>query len=157
MNRLLQGDVGSGKTVVAIAAMLLADEVRIASGVDGADTDSGGATLRSFAQLARSARNSNRASHRRTPGRQRAVAVVCARGREIPGCARVSRVGDGVTPSADFSANGRRARRALFTSKIAAFRETLGDIRSYDRHPEAALLVTEGSQHRARRIAVFPY
>ena len=57
MNRLLQGDVGSGKTVVAIAAMLLAVESGSQAALDGADTDSGGATLRSFAQLARSARD----------------------------------------------------------------------------------------------------
>ena len=46
MNRLLQGDVGSGKTVVAIAAMLLAVESGLAGRPDGADADSRRATLR---------------------------------------------------------------------------------------------------------------
>jgi len=52
--------------------------VRIAGRPHGADANFGRATLRGFAQLARSARDSHRAAHRRASGRQHAVAAVCA-------------------------------------------------------------------------------
>ena len=39
MSRLLQGDVGAGKTFVAMCAMLLAVESGAQRGVDGADTN----------------------------------------------------------------------------------------------------------------------
>ena len=47
MQRLLKGDVGRGKTVVALYAMLRAVENRRAVGADGADRDARRAALRS--------------------------------------------------------------------------------------------------------------
>jgi RecG-like helicase/REP element-mobilizing transposase RayT len=102
MNRLLQGDVGSGKTVVAIAAMLLA-----------VDSGSQAALMAPTQILA----EQHYAVLRnwldplgirialRTGARQEdnAPLPLFARGAEIPGSARVSRVGDGVTPSRTFS------------------------------------------------------
>ena len=46
MQRLLMGEVGSGKTVVALYAMLRAAEARHAGGADGADRDARRAALR---------------------------------------------------------------------------------------------------------------
>src|SRR5438046_2901823 len=102
MNRLLQGDVGSGKTVVAIAAMLVA-----------VDSGSQAALMAPTQILA----EQHYAVLRnwldplgirialRTGARQEdnAPLPLFARGAEIPGSTRVSRVGDGVTPSRTFS------------------------------------------------------
>ena len=67
MQRLLMGEVGSGKTVVALHAMLRAVEARDAGGDDGADRDAGRAALRhpagadaGFARARRLARRARR-------------------------------------------------------------------------------------------------
>ena len=53
MHRLLQGDVGSGKTVVALAALLGGRAERAPGRADGADRGAGRAALRRRARAAR--------------------------------------------------------------------------------------------------------
>ena len=53
MHRLLQGDVGSGKTVVALAALLAAVQSGHQGALDGADRGPGRAALRRRARAAR--------------------------------------------------------------------------------------------------------
>ena len=47
MHRLLQGDVGAGKTVVAVTALLVAVQGGHQGALDGADRSARGAALRS--------------------------------------------------------------------------------------------------------------
>ncbi len=126
MNRLLQGDVGSGKTVVAIAAMLLAVEsgsqaalmaptqilaeqhyavlrswldslgIRIALRTGVRQEDN--VPLPLFAQTQQYVLSADRDSVENVPAARAAHASV-ARG---SGSARVSRVGEGVPPSRTF-------------------------------------------------------
>ncbi len=51
MRRLLQGDVGSGKTVVAACSALMALESGFNVALDGADGDSGGAAFPEFPKM----------------------------------------------------------------------------------------------------------
>ena len=60
MMRLLQGDVGSGKTVVALLAMLIAVESGAPGGADGADRDAGAAAPRDIAAARRAGRGRDR-------------------------------------------------------------------------------------------------
>src|SRR5213082_3663802 len=102
MNRLLQGDVGSGKTVVAIAAMLLAVE----SGSQAAlMAPTQILAEQHYAVLCNWLDPLGIRIALRTGTRQEdnAALPLFACDREIPGSARVSRVGDGVTPSRTFS------------------------------------------------------
>jgi RecG-like helicase/REP element-mobilizing transposase RayT len=101
MNRLLQGDVGSGKTVVAIAAMLLAVESGSQAALMAPTqilAEQHYAVLRNWLDPL-GIRIALRTGARQEDN---APLPLFARGREIPGSARVSRVGDGVTPSRTF-------------------------------------------------------
>ena len=64
MQRLLQGDVGSGKTVVALYALLRAVEIEPAGRADGADRDARRAALPDAGAALRAARRALRAAHR---------------------------------------------------------------------------------------------
>src|SRR6476646_11031453 len=101
MNRLLQGDVGSGKTVVAIAAMLLAVE----SGSQAAlMAPTQILAEQHYAVLRRWLEPLGVRVALRTGARQEdsAPLPLFARIDDNPGSARLSRVGDGVTPSRTF-------------------------------------------------------
>ena len=68
MNRLLQGDVGAGKTLVALSAMLLAVEAGYPGGAHGPDANPGRAALSRLQALAGAAGSADRAAHRQPPG-----------------------------------------------------------------------------------------
>jgi ATP-dependent DNA helicase RecG len=80
MLRLLQGDVGSGKTVVALMAMLDRGRGRRPGGADGADRDSGAPAFRDAAPLCRSHRRAPRLLTGRDKGRARATLARLALG-----------------------------------------------------------------------------
>ena len=69
MLRLLQGDVGSGKTLVALMAMLERDRGRRPGGADGADRDPGAAACGNARPPAGAGRPSTPAAHRPRAGR----------------------------------------------------------------------------------------
>ena len=156
MNRLLQGDVGSGKTVVAIAAMLLAVE----SGSQAAlMAPTQILAEQHYAVLCNWLDPLGIRIALRTGARQEdnAPLPLFARGREIPGSARVSRVGDGVTPSRTFpqTDEGRGERyshRRLphFEKPWAIYAVTIGTKKRRCLSPKAR-------DRRARRVAVFSY
>jgi RecG-like helicase/REP element-mobilizing transposase RayT len=127
MNRLLQGDVGSGKTVVAIAAMLLAVESGSQAALMAPTqilAEQHYAVLRSWLDplgiriaLRTGARQEDNmplplfvraeCESPRSAGQDSAKNVLAVHSAQAPGqmgsgSARVSRVGDGVTPSRTF-------------------------------------------------------
>jgi RecG-like helicase/REP element-mobilizing transposase RayT len=132
MNRLLQGDVGSGKTVVAIAAMLLAVE----SGSQAALMAPTQILAEQHYTVLRSWLDPlGIRIALRTGARQEdnAPLPLFAHAKEIPGSARVSRVGDGVPPSQTFSENAetggaRYSHRRLphFEKPWAIYAVTIG-------------------------------
>ncbi len=69
MHRLLQGDVGSGKTVVALAALLAAVQSGHQGALDGADRGAGRAALHGRPRAARRPRGPRRHDRRPRPGR----------------------------------------------------------------------------------------
>ena len=68
MLRLLQGDVGSGKTVVALMAMAIAVEARRAGRADGADRGAGAAACRDNRAAGRRGGAADRAADRAREG-----------------------------------------------------------------------------------------
>ena len=73
MMRLLQGDVGSGKTVVALLAMLIAVESRRPGRIHGADRNSRAPASRDLAPLAQAGRRQVALLTGREKGRARAA------------------------------------------------------------------------------------
>jgi len=161
MNRLLQGDVGSGKTVVAIAAMLLAVE----SGAQAALmaptqilAEQHYAVLRNWLDplgiriaLRTGTRQEDNAP---LPLFQNAARAAHASGASGSGSARVSRVGDGVTPSRTFSETGEapevrysHQRLPHFEKPWAIYAVTIGTKKRRCLSPKARTIVLDSLRY----------
>jgi RecG-like helicase/REP element-mobilizing transposase RayT len=182
MNRLLQGDVGSGKTVVAIAAMLLAVEsgsqaalmaptqilaeqhyavlrnwldplgIRIALRTGTRQEDN--APLPLFAHLRGSDFNPPGGAEEDSAKNVPAARAAHASGSIGSGSARVSRVGDGVTPSRTFSqtdeaAEARYSRRRLphFEKPWAIYAVTIGTKKRRCLSPKARTIALDALRY----------
>ncbi|HMG04088.1 MAG TPA: DEAD/DEAH box helicase, partial [Chthoniobacterales bacterium] len=147
MNRLLQGDVGSGKTVVAIAAMLLAAEAGFQAGLM-APTQI--LAEQHYAVLCRWLEPLGIKLALRTGARNESTAP-------LPlfdlGSACVSRVGDGVAPSrtssAGDSSGGRHTHRRLphFEKPWAIYAVTIGAKARRCLSPGARTIVLDALRH----------
>jgi RecG-like helicase/REP element-mobilizing transposase RayT len=147
MNRLLQGDVGSGKTVVAIAAMLLAVEAGFQAALM-APTQI--LAEQHYAVLCRWLEPLGVKLALRTGARNESTAP-------LPlfdlGSARVSRAGDGVAPSRTFSAGdssgARYAHRRLphFEKPWAIYAVTIGAKARRCLSPGARTIVLDALRH----------
>jgi RecG-like helicase/REP element-mobilizing transposase RayT len=152
MNRLLQGDVGSGKTVVAIAAMLLAAEA-------GYQTAFMAPTQilaeQHYDVLRRSLEPLGVRIALRTAARQEESSPLplFTRG-AASGSARVSRAGDGVAPSRTFperdgAGGARYSRRRLphFEKPWAIYAVTIGTKKDRCLSPNARTTVLDSLRH----------
>ena len=100
MNRLLQGDVGSGKTVVALAAMLLAVEAGFQTALMAPTqilAEQHYAVLQGWLEPL-----GVRVSLRTGARKEDPLPLFAVANAQTPGSARVSRAGDGVSPSRTF-------------------------------------------------------
>src|SRR5438309_3089865 len=165
MNRLLQGDVGSGKTVVAIAAMLLAVESGSQAALMAPTqilAEQHYAVLRNWLDplVIRIAL--------RTGARQEdnAPLPLFARGDSDSlgsGSARVSRVGDGVTPSRTFSegeetfaAQYSKRRLPDFEKPWAIYGVTIGTKKRRCLSPKARSIVLDALRYfHTKRYELF--
>jgi RecG-like helicase/REP element-mobilizing transposase RayT len=137
MNRLLQGDVGSGKTVVAIAAILLAIEAGFQAAFM-APTQI--LAEQHYAVLRRWLEPLGVRLAIRTAARQeesRPLPLFDLGSVEIPGSARVSRAGDGVPPS----------RTSLDVEQMSGARYSYRRLPHFER-PWAIYAVTIGTKSR---------
>ncbi|MEY2573406.1 MAG: ATP-dependent helicase RecG [Verrucomicrobiota bacterium] len=153
MNRLLQGDVGSGKTVVAIAAMLLTVECGSQAALM-APTQI--LAEQHYAVLCRWLEPLGVRIALRTGARQEdnAPLPLFAQGsNEDLGSARVSRVGDGVSPSRTSLRDGegvaRYSRRRLphFEKPWAIYAVTIGTKSRRVLSPDARSIVLNALRH----------
>src|SRR5207253_3922382 len=182
MNRLLQGDVGSGKTVVAIAAMLLAVEsgsqaalmaptqilaeqhyavlrswldplgIRIALRTGARQEDNEPLPL--FGHPGGPGFNSPGSAEQDSTKNVLAARAAHALGAMGSGSARVSRVGDGVTPSqtfleADQVPETRYSRRRLphFEKPWAIYAVTIGTKKRRCLSPKARSIVLDALRY----------
>jgi RecG-like helicase/REP element-mobilizing transposase RayT len=153
MNRLLQGDVGSGKTVVAIAAMLLAIEAGFQAALM-APTQI--LAEQHYAVLCRWLEPLGVKLALRTAARQEeSGALPLFEDAEIrtPGSARVSRVGDGVsrsrTSQTETEMGVRYTRRRLphFEKPWAIYAVTIGTKTRRSLSPDARTVVLDALRH----------
>ncbi len=152
MNRLLQGDVGSGKTVVAIAAMLLAIEAGYQAAFM-APTQI--LAEQHYAVLRRWLEPLGVRIALRTGARQEESGPLpLFAAAENQGSARVSRVGDGVAPSRTFlnvqSPDGAfysRRRVPHFEKPWAIYAVTIGTSSPRWLSPKARTIVLDALRH----------
>jgi RecG-like helicase/REP element-mobilizing transposase RayT len=162
MNRLLQGDVGSGKTVVAIAAMLLAVESGSQAALMAPTqilAEQHYAVLRNWLDPL-GIRIALRTGAREEDN---APLPLFAHAGEIPGSARVARVGDGVTPSQTFLQTGegpgaRYSYRRLphFEKPWAIYAVTIGTKKRRCLSPRARTVALEALRYfHTKRFELF--
>ncbi len=152
MNRLLQGDVGSGKTVVAIAAMSLALEAGYQAAFM-APTQI--LAEQHYAVLQRWLEPLGVRMALRTAAQQEDNAPLpLFAGAQDPGSARVSRVGDGVSPSRTFldvepadSAFYSRRRLPHFEKPWAIYAVTISTKSRRCLSPNARTIVLDAFRH----------
>jgi RecG-like helicase/REP element-mobilizing transposase RayT len=152
MNRLLQGDVGSGKTVVAIAAMLLAVEAGYQA-TFMAPTQI--LAEQHYDVLRRWLEPLGLRLSLRTAARQEdsSPLPLFARNENL-GSARLQRAGDGILPSrtfleADAAGGARYSRRRLphFEKPWAIYAVTITTVRRRSLSPQARTIVLNAWRH----------
>src|SRR6476659_1503326 len=151
MNRLLQGDVGSGKTVVAISAMLVAIEAGYQAAFM-APTQI--LAEQHYEVLRRWLEPLGVHIALRTAARQEESSPLPLFARQASGSARVSRAGDGVAPSqtpleADTPNGARYFRRRLphFEKPWAIYAVTIGTKKNRCLSPKARTTVLNSLRH----------
>jgi len=162
MNRLLQGDVGSGKTVVAIAAMLVVVESGSQAALMAPTqilAEQHYAVLRNWLDPLgiRIALRTGARQEDNTP------LPLFARANSDSGSARVPRVGDGVTPSRTFSedaeavgAHYSKRRLPHFEKPWAIYAVTIGTRRRRCLSPKARTIVLDALRYfHNKRYEVF--
>jgi len=154
MNRLLQGDVGSGKTVVAIAAMLLAVEARYQA-VFMAPTQI--LAEQHYEVLRRWLEPLGVRVALRTAARQEESGPLpLFAGNETPGSARLQYAGDGILPSRTFveseptpGAHYSGRRLPHFEKPWAIYAVTITTARRRTLSPQARTIVLNAWRHFA--------
>jgi len=153
MNRLLQGDVGSGKTVVAIAALLVAVESGSQAALMAPTqilAEQHYAVLRNWLDPlgVRIALRTGARQEDNTP------LPLLAHANSDPGSARVSRVGGGVTPSRTFfgsreTSDAAYSRRLLphFELPWAIYAVTIGTRKRRCLSPKARTIVLDSVRY----------
>ena len=163
MNRLLQGDVGSGKTVVAIAAILVAVESGSQAALMAPTqilAEQHYAVLRNWLDPLgiRIALRTGARQEDNTP-----LPLFALRANSDSGSARVSRVGDGVTPSRTFSedaeavgAHYSKRRLPHFEKPWAIYAVTIGTRKRRCLSPKARTIVLDALRYfHNKRYEVF--
>jgi len=163
MNRLLQGDVGSGKTVVAIAAILVAVESGSQAALMAPTqilAEQHYAVLRNWLDPLgiRIALRTGARQEDNTP-----LPLFALRANSDSGSARVSRVGNGVTPSRTFSedaeavgAHYSKRRLPHFEKPWAIYAVTIGTRKRRCLSPKARTIVLDALRYfHNKRYEVF--
>ncbi|MDQ6912043.1 MAG: DEAD/DEAH box helicase, partial [Verrucomicrobiota bacterium] len=152
MNRLLQGDVGSGKTVVAISAMLLAIEAGFQAALMAPTqilAEQHYAVLTRWLELL-----GVRLALRTGARKEDNAPLPLFAGSVSPGSARLQRAGDGVPPSRtsavfDSGENVHYAKRRLppFEKPWAIYAVTITTARRRNLNPDARTIVLNAWRH----------